>query len=76
MILGAFVKLREVTICFVMFVFLSVCPFAWNKSLTLEGFFKLNLLFEYFSKILPEKLRYFKTQPEISVLHIKSYVHL
>ena len=60
MILGAFAKLLEVAICFVLIVFLSVSPLARNKSLTSEGFFPLNLLFEYVSKICPVNLRFIK----------------
>ena len=77
-ILGAFAKLRNVTISFVtsvcLSVFPSVLPTAWNKSAP-TGRIVWNSILEYFSKICSENSSFVKIWKE-RVLYMKTQVCL
>ena len=70
--LGAFAKLRKVTVRFVMSVCLSVCPHGKTRF-PLDGFLE-NWIFEYFSKICRENSSFFKISQ--TLFHMKPYAHL
>jgi hypothetical protein len=68
--LGAFAKLRNATISFVM----SVCPQGTTR-LPLDRF-SWNLIFEDFSKICRKISSFIKMWQEKRVLYVKTWVHL
>jgi hypothetical protein len=71
-ILGEFAKLRKATISFVMSVRPSVRPHE-TTLLPLDGFW-WNLVFEYFSKNLPRKFKFYSNMTRITdALHEDQY---
>jgi hypothetical protein len=83
--LGAFAKLRKVTMAFVtspvcpsiglsVCLSLCLCPHG-TTQLPLDGF-SWNLIFEYFWKICRENSSFITTWEEWPLLYMKTYVHL
>ena len=72
--LGAFAKLRKVTISFVVSVCPSVHPHGTTR-LPLGGLW-WNLIFEYFSKICREISSFIEIWQELRELYTKAYIHL
>jgi len=77
-ILGAFAKLRETTVSFVMLVRPSVRPPARSHGttwLSLDGY-PWNLVFWYFSEVCWENSGFIKIWQEWRVLYMETNIHL